>query len=55
MAEKKEVESVVEFIVVEPLKHNGVDYQIGETATLTEKDAVTLLELEVIKPKAKAE
>ena len=55
MAEKKEVESVVEFITTEPLKHNGVDYQVGETVTLTEKDAITLIELEVIKSKAKAD
>jgi hypothetical protein len=45
---EKEVEGVVSFIVTEPLKHNGVDYQIGETVELSEKDARVLLDLEVV-------
>lgn len=43
------VENVVSFVVSEPLKHNGVDYQIGETVELSEKDARVLLGLEVVK------
>ena len=49
MAEKKEVEGVVEFIAIEPVKHNGMDYQVGDAITLTEKEAIVLLGLEVVK------
>lgn len=53
MAAKKNKKGVIEdaadFIVAQPIKHNGEDYQVGEIITLTEKDGVPLLELGVIK------
>lgn len=42
-------EDTIEFITVNPVKHDGEDYQVGEIIALTEKDSTALLELGVIK------
>lgn len=52
MATKKNkkgaIEDTANFIVIEPIKHDGEDYQVDEIIALTEKEAAPLLGLGVI-------
>lgn len=49
---KKTAKKPALYRVLEPLRHDGVNYIVGEEVELNEKDAQTLLALEVVAERA---
>ena len=45
---KEEADFTVDWIVLQSIRHNGDDYQAGDSIALTEKESASLLELDVI-------